>query len=146
MKSIRNTTLKFICFRLSANTFGFEIFKSRFLKTQFLSFGLGLMLIIFLSSCKKDPSKYDLPIERQKLNGILLDLYLAGAATEMDTLPNKDSIKQVYLTEICRIHKITEEDLKKTLARLNEKYVINGVIQREILDSLAVMNYNSQKK
>jgi hypothetical protein len=112
------------------------------LKNLFFLFAI----ISLFPSCKKDPSKYDLPIEREKINNILLDLYLAGAATEMDTVANKDSLKQIYLTEICAIHKISEEELKKALSRLNEKYVVNGAIQREILDSLAVMNLQIQKK
>ncbi len=77
-----------------------------------------------------------LPIPREKLRDILMDVYLAGSAAELNPSSNKDSLQQLYLTEICKIHKVRPEDISRCNQILQQNLKLNAELQKEILDSL----------
>jgi hypothetical protein len=103
-------------------------------------------LILFLSfGCREKEQKYNLPIEKEKLKSVLIDLYIAGAAVENSLETNKDSLKQIYHTEICKIHKINSKELSSIIEQLHALPKINGDLQKEILDTLNKMQTNQYK-
>ena len=62
---------------------------------------------------------------------------------------NKDSLKTIYHTEICKIHKISSVEMKNTIEKLHENTALNADLQKEVLDSLNALQSrkfaNSQK-
>ncbi len=105
------------------------------------------LLLIALITCKKKDQKYNLPIPRNELKSLLVDLYIAGAATEVNPAKNKDSLKQIYHTEICKIHKMTSKQIAEITEQLHSMPKINSEIQREVLDSMNKMqspNFKNQ--
>jgi hypothetical protein len=100
-----------------------------------------LIIVFSILGCKQDKVKYNLSIEREKLKNIIIDIYLAGSASSLDSMQNKDSLKQLYLTEICMIHKVNPDKLKKTLAELSDNFDLNAEIQKEVLDSISKLNF-----
>jgi ribosomal protein S13 len=95
-----------------------------------------LIMIILISSCKSKNTKYNLDIPRDKMKLIVLDLYLAGAAIELNPAKNKDSLKQLYFTEICKVHKVKDNEVSKSVEELHKNISLNLEIQREVLDSI----------
>lgn len=74
----------------------------------------------------------------------MIDMYIANAAVEMNPEKNKDSLKKIYITEICKIHDITAKDLQQCIEYVNRDTALNAKLQREIIDS--VSNNNSMNK
>ncbi|MBK8112357.1 MAG: hypothetical protein IPK46_19600 [Saprospiraceae bacterium] len=61
---------------------------------------------------------------------------MANAAVELHPSRNKDSLQQIYLTEICKIHKITPEMIARFQKVLNDDLKLNSELQKEVLDSV----------
>ncbi len=98
-----------------------------------------IALIFLLSNCREKEQKYDLPIEKNVLKALLIDLYIAGAAVEMNPALNKDSLKTVYHTEICKMYKLESKQLAFIIERLHALPKLNGEIQKQVLDSMNAM-------
>jgi Domain of unknown function (DUF4296) len=97
------------------------------------------LLLMLMYNCREKEQKYDLPIEQSTLKSLLIDLYIAGAATELNPSKNKDSIRAVYHTEICKTYKMDSKTLALIIERLHAMPKINGEIQKQVLDSLNAM-------
>jgi hypothetical protein len=98
-----------------------------------------ILLFVSLCTCREKEQKYDLPIDRKTLKSLLIDLYIAGAASEMSPSGNKDSLKAVYHTEICKVYNLDSKQLASIIERLHALPKINGEIQKEVLDSMNAM-------
>jgi hypothetical protein len=109
-------------------------------------FVFGVATFFLISSCKKKKNEYNFSIPREKLTVILMDIYAAGAVAQMDsTTTNKDSLKQLFFTEICLIHKVKPKELKKIIEELHEMPEINAEIQRKVVDTLSIINFAGGK-
>ena len=95
-----------------------------------------LTLMAFLFSCKKKGISYNLSIPQPKLINILTDIYVAETAVKEHNSKNKDSLKNLYFTEIYEIHDIKEDELKSNLDKLSRNFQLNEQIQKQVLDSL----------
>ena len=98
-----------------------------------------LLVIILLSifiACKKKKVEYNLSIERSKLINMLTDIYIAETAVNEHPSKNKDSLKSLYFTEIYEIHHVKEEEFKATIDKVSKDFLLNELIQKEVLDSL----------
>ncbi len=93
-------------------------------------------LILLSNGCLTDKKETTLPLPKETLRAVLADLYLANAAVELHTSANKDSLQQIYLTEICKIHEITPEMITHCQKLLKEDLKLNSELQKEILDSV----------
>jgi hypothetical protein len=100
------------------------------------SFLLFVLLIVASWSCNNGQDTLKLPIPREKLRAVLMDLYLAGSAAELHPSSNKDSLQQLYLTEICKIHGITPEVIASCNQVMQQNLKMNAELQKEVLDSL----------
>lgn len=99
-------------------------------------FLIVVLLITPFWSCKKDQDIVKLPIPREKLRAVLMDLYLAGSAAELHPSANKDSLQQIYLTEICKIHGVSPEIIANCNQVMQQNLKMNAELQKEVLDSL----------
>ena len=91
---------------------------------------------ILLTGCLDEKSEMSLPLPRAKVRAVLADMYMANAAVELHPSRNKDSLQQIYLTEICKIHKITPEMIARFQKVLNDDLKHNSELQKEVLDSV----------
>lgn len=95
-----------------------------------------LAIMIIVGSCKKKGVTYDLSIPKPKLVNILTDIYVAETTVKEHSSKNKDSLKNLYFTEIYEIHDIKQEELRSNLDKLSRNFQLNEQIQKEVLDSL----------
>ena len=103
---------------------------------KFIFIKFILLILLFVGACKTEQKEIKLPIPREKLRAILMDVYLAGSAAELNPSSNKDSLQQLYLTEICKIHQVSPEDISSCNHILQQNLKLNAELQKEILDSL----------
>jgi len=97
---------------------------------------IAVLILISSLSCKNEQDTLKLPIPRAKLRAVLMDLYLAGSAAELHPSSNKDSLQQIYLTEICKIHGVTPEIIASCNQVMQQNLKMNAELQKEVLDSL----------
>jgi Domain of unknown function (DUF4296) len=105
-----------------------------------------LFFLMLMYNCREKEQKYDLPIDQSKLKSLLIDLYIAGAASELNPEKNKDSIRAVYHTEICKTYNMDSKTLALIIERLHALPKINGEIQKQVLDTLNAMQSPGFKK
>ena len=99
-------------------------------------FWLITAVIMLSIGCSEDKSEVTLPLPRAKVRSILADMYLANAAVELHPSSNKDSLQQIYLTEICKIHQITPEMIARFQKVFKNDLKLKSEIQKEVLDSV----------
>ncbi len=98
-----------------------------------------IILMLSICNCREKEQKYDLAIDKKVLKSLLIDLYIAGAASEINPSINKDSLKAVYHTEICKIYHLDSKQLASIIENLHAMPKINSEIQKEVLDSMSAM-------
>ncbi len=106
---------------------------------------LFFALMLTVSCRKKKEEEYNLSISKDKMQLVLIDIYAAVAASEMHPDKNKDSLKQVYFTEICAIHKLDESLLKSEIENLQSNPILNAEMQRGIVDSMNQITFSNKK-
>jgi hypothetical protein len=86
------------------------------MKGRVLCLSLGAILFLFLVSCRQRYQK--LSLSNEKLVPLLCDVHLSEAALQTVQGALKDSLTNVYLAQICEIHKISRERLEEVLEEL----------------------------
>ncbi len=71
------------------------------------------MTILVLNSCSK--TQAPLPIEEDKLKEILIDVHMAEAAMQPILGLKKDSLKELYFSQIFEIHQVHPVDFEATM-------------------------------
>jgi hypothetical protein len=97
------------------------------------------LIIIALSTfaCKhKSKAVYNLSIPKEKLIHILIDKHIAEMAVDEHISQNKDSLKNLYFTEIYTIHKINPEILQADISKLEKDVILYEEILRNVIDSI----------
>jgi hypothetical protein len=84
---------------------------------QQILFVFSLMIFI---ACNADQA--DLPIDREKMVDILVDVHLAESALQETTAADakKDSLGKVYYNKIFTLHQVKEADFNKSLYLIKE--------------------------
>jgi hypothetical protein len=85
------------------------------MRYRFLSL---ILFVSFLFSCGPKPAV--LPIEKERLIPILVDVHIAEAAVQSLRKQEKDSVIQVYYDQIFEIHKISEDDFYASMEVLKQ--------------------------
>lgn len=85
---------------------------SNFLKKIRLVF-----IIIALSGCNSDSS--NLPIPKDKLLPVLIDIHLVEAVVDNDSQVMKDSLTALYYPQIFEKHGVTSKDFDSTVKYMN---------------------------
>jgi len=76
------------------------------------------LFVIFLFACGPKPAV--LPIEKERLIPVLVDVHIAEAAVQSLRKQEKDSVIQVYYEQIFEIHKISEDDFYASMEVLKQ--------------------------
>ncbi len=87
-----------------------------------------------LLSCNKN--KTDLPIERDKLIAILMDVHLAEAAMQETTLENKDSLGKLYYQKIFNLYGVTEAEFNKSMFLIRQNPKELDAIYKEVIETM----------
>lgn len=75
---------------------------------------MGLSVFVFLFSCKGTVAEQP-GIPEDKMVHIMADLNIAEAATNNISGKQRDSMMQVYFSQVYELHGITEEEYEKDL-------------------------------
>lgn len=103
-------------------------------------------LILLALGCKsEDLNMYNLEIDRTKLIEIMVDLTIAESALANFTGDSRDSVKDVYRLYIQDIHNVNMATVDSTLNALYQIPRLNREIQKEVLDSIKVLEEHAKK-
>jgi hypothetical protein len=69
-----------------------------------------------MASCVKDKSH----LEDEKLSSLIADLHISELSLKRHDEEIRDSLKELYLDYICKIHKVSREEIKYEIELLNE--------------------------
>lgn len=86
------------------------------MKCRVLSLLMGAILLLATPACRDRHQKISLSNDR--LVPILCDIHISEAALQQVNGLRKDSLNEVYLTQICTIHQISRERLDEVLEEL----------------------------
>jgi len=78
---------------------------------------IGLLLLFFACTQEKKP----LPLPEGQLIRVLIDVHVAEAALQNLRGATKDSVANVYYSQICTIHDIERAALDSSLAMLRKR-------------------------
>ena len=106
--------------------------------------GKGLsffVCLLFMLSCNDagNTSVYDLDIPRDTLRNILWYLTVAEAATINYRGDKRDSMKNVFRYNIEQIYGYKMTYINSTLNQLYQRPLLNKELQKEVIDSLKVL-------
>lgn len=101
------------------------------------------LLIFGGSSC--GPPKPTLPMEREALVDILIDIHLAEAAVQELPIGRRDTILDVLYQEIRKQHQIDSAELAAVLLEIRREPTLVDPVYQEVLDSLAVLGATNQE-
>lgn len=97
-----------------------------------------LLFVIFccmnLLACNKDMA--EMPIDRDKLIPILVDVHLAEAAMQEVPSEKRDSLGKAYYKKVFSIHKVTEADFNKSLFIIRQDPDELEAIYKEVIANL----------
>lgn len=81
--------------------------------------------------------KRSLPVAKEKLVQVLVDIHIAEGATQQITQPElKDSLVQIYYGQIFKIHSIDETAFYESMAMLRENPYLLSELYTAVLDTI----------
>ena len=78
-----------------------------------------IFIILALSACQSD--SHNLPIQKDKLIPVLIDIHLVEAVVDNDSQTMKDSLTALYYPQIFSKHNVTAKDFDSTIKFMNER-------------------------
>lgn len=96
----------------------------------------SLLLFFLVGACR--PKSPELPIPRDQLVPVLVDVQLAEAILQNFYGQEKDSLAQLYYQKICSLHGVEKSKLDSTLVLLQQDPQRMQDVFSEVLDSLTV--------
>ncbi|MEL6988237.1 MAG: DUF4296 domain-containing protein [Bacteroidota bacterium] len=95
---------------------------------------LVLIFFVVIFACSKSEDK--ITIEESKLKEILVDLHYAEVSASSYAKSKQDSIKELYLSQICTLHSIDETTLNSNLKALYKDQEYYERLYDEIVKTL----------
>ena len=96
---------------------------------------IRLVLIVFaLSACHSDSN--NLPIPKDKLLPVLIDIHLVEAVVDNDSQAMKDSLTALYYPQIFEKHGITAKDFDSTVKFMNERPQLTHDIYEDVMKEI----------
>ncbi|MBI5916536.1 MAG: DUF4296 domain-containing protein [Bacteroidetes bacterium] len=90
-----------------------------------------ISIISMLAGCSSEPA---LPLSREKLVDVLMDIHIAEAAlAQITTGPKRDSLAELYYNQVAEIHGIDRETLDTSLAILQRNPGLMKDIYEQVL-------------
>lgn len=102
---------------------------SNFLKK--ISFILALFA---LSACHSD--RNNLPIPKEKLLPVLIDIHMVEAVVDNDSQVMKDSLTTLYYPQIFEKHGVTAKDFDSTVKFMNERPQLMHSIYDDVMKEI----------
>lgn len=93
-----------------------------------------LIAILTIGSCSK--TQAPLPIEEAKLKDILVDVHMAEAAIQPIVGLKKDSLKELYFSQIFEIHQVHPVDFEATMEILQTNPARMKKIYKEMTEEV----------
>ncbi len=78
---------------------------------------LFLLAFFFLTSCKQE-TKFEPSIPEAELKAIFKDIVIASQAIQLYAVPNQDSVRNLFMNQISKIHKIPREEIEANIEML----------------------------
>ena len=109
-----------------------------------ISFILVWGTIFHLYSCSSP--QIELPIEEVKLKEILMDVHVAEAALQPLVGQKKDSLKELYFSQIFEIHEVHPVDFEATMEILQNNPKRMKKIYKELTEDVQEKKMEFRKK
>ena len=103
-----------------------------------------LLCSFLFSACKK--ANAPLPIEEEKLKEILIDVHVAEAALQPIIGAKKDSLRELYFSQIFEIHEIHAVEFEATMELLQEDPKRMKKIYKELTEDIPKKKLEYRKK
>ena len=107
------------------------------------------LLLIGLLGCS-EPSQQTiekkLPLSKDSLIDLLIDLYVADAAVSSTYYKSKDSVRNIYQAQLQKIYNLSIDKIDTIQMILNSDPDYNRKIQKEVLDSLKNLEKRLREK
>lgn len=88
-------------------------------------------IFFMLAGCSSEPA---LPLSKEKLVDVLMDVHVAEAAlNQVPAGPRKDSLAELYYNQVAEIHGIHRENLDTSLAILQRNPGLMKAVYQEVL-------------
>ena len=91
--------------------------------------GKAFLLMLLVSGCEEEQV---LPIEKEILVPVLMDIHVAEVALQQVGKLNRDSMQEVYFGQVFDIHQVRKEDFESTIELMRR----DPVLLREIYDEV----------
>lgn len=104
------------------------------MKSRVLYLLIGLALPLLMLSCRQRYQK--LSLSNEKIVPLICDVHLSEAALQTVQGALKDSLTNVYLTQICEIHEISRERLDEVLEELRNNPDAMKKVYRDVAERL----------
>ena len=79
---------------------------------------------------------HDLPIQKDKLIPVLIDIHIAEAVVDNDSQAMKDSLAALYYPQIFAKHGVTAKDFDSTVKFMNERPQLMHDIYEEVMKEI----------
>lgn len=103
---------------------------------------LPILICLVGFSCTKEEQ---LPIEKEKMVNILIDIHFAEAAVQHIPGNKKDTVITKYYNQIYEIHGVEKVDFDSTLVLLTSDPNLLKEYYQEVLDSIEIRKAQSLK-
>lgn len=96
---------------------------------------IRLVLILFvLSACQSDSN--NLPIPKDKLLPVLIDIHMVEAVVDNDSQVMKDSLTALYYPQIFEKHGVTAKDFDSTVKFMNQRPQLMHDIYEDVMKEI----------
>ncbi len=95
-----------------------------------------LWSFVCLCACQKEQYALNIPIPQEKLVPVLADAYIAEAAINTLIGSVKDSMAEVYYTQLCEVHDITKADFDTTISIMQRHPIFMDSVYANVLRHL----------
>ncbi len=93
-----------------------------------------VLIILALSACQSDSN--NLPIPKDKLLPVLIDIHLVEAVVDNDSQVMKDSLTALYYPQIFEKHGVTSKDFDSTVKYMNERPKLMHDIYEDVMKQI----------
>lgn len=94
------------------------------------------ILILGCGTKRTSQEQYHLPIQKDKLVHIMIDLAIAESAAASYRVNLRDSVRNVYRYQLEKVHNVSITKIDSTLELLYENTLLNQELQKRVIDSL----------
>lgn len=101
---------------------------------QFSKKAVRFILILWLTACGSE--SYKMPIQKDKLKAVLIDVHLAESIIESETQHMKDSLAALYYPQIFEKHGVQSKDFDSTLSFLHQRPILMRDIYDEVIKDI----------